>query len=68
MGALVLFSSHTLSDVERLADEIILLIAGRLHRFDSFAAIRAHVGATLSEDADVVYTRLKKRLTPAESE
>ena len=68
MGALVLFSSHTLSDVERLADEILLLITGCLHRFDSFAAIREHVGATLSEDADVVYTKLKKRLAPAGSE
>ncbi len=67
-GLLVLFSSHTLVDIERLADEILFLIAGRLHRFASFCEIREHVGAGSDEDTDVVYAELKRRLTPSTTE
>jgi len=67
-GDLVVFSSHTLVDVERLADEILLLMTGRLRRFQSFAEIRHQVGAGSDEDTDIVYTKLKTRLATSRTE
>lgn len=59
-GKLVVFSSHTLSDVEQLTDEILLLVEGRLHRFEDFAAIRRLVGKAAEEDPDAVYAALRE--------
>jgi len=65
-GKLVVFSSHTLSDVEQLTDEILLLVAGRLHLFDDFAAIRRLVGKAAEDDPDAVYAALHQALSARE--
>ncbi|HXM37435.1 MAG TPA: ABC transporter ATP-binding protein [Gemmatimonadales bacterium] len=65
-GKLVVFSSHTLSDVEQLTDEILLLVAGRLYRFEDFAAIRRLVGKAAEDDPDAVYAALHQAMSARE--
>jgi ABC-type multidrug transport system ATPase subunit len=57
-GTTVLFSSHTLSEVEQLADRVILLDKGRLVVCDSPRGLREATGSTTLEQA-------LERLTPA---
>lgn len=56
-GTTVLFASHTLAEVEQLADRVALLDNGRLVACDSPRAIRAATGAGTLEEA-------LERLTP----
>ena len=65
-GKLVLFSSHTLTDVEQLADDILLLVRGRLHRFRDFGEIRRLVGESAAGDPDVVYDALHRVIVARE--
>jgi ABC-2 type transport system ATP-binding protein len=56
-GTTVLFASHTLAEVEQLADRLALLDNGRLVACDSPQSIRAATGAATLEEA-------LERLTP----
>jgi ABC-2 type transport system ATP-binding protein len=57
-GTTVLFASHTLAEVEQLADRVILLDKGRLVACDSPQGLRDVTGAGTLEEA-------LERLTPA---
>jgi ABC-type multidrug transport system ATPase subunit len=50
-GTSLLFASHTLSEIEFLADRIALLDDGRLIAFDSAAGLKSRAGATSLEEA-----------------
>src|SRR5882724_3536498 len=56
-GTTVLFASHTLAEVEQLADKVILLDKGRLVACDAPRGLRAATGAPTLEEA-------LERLTP----
>jgi ABC-2 type transport system ATP-binding protein len=53
----VLFASHTLAEVEQLADRVILLHKGRLVACDSPRGLRTSTGSATLEEA-------LERLTP----
>ena len=61
-GATLLFASHTLSEVEELADRMILLDHGKLAAFDSPLRMRTATGAATLEGA---IARLTRPQTPA---
>jgi ABC-type multidrug transport system ATPase subunit len=50
-GASLLFASHTLAEIEFLADRIALLDRGRLVAFDTPAALKSRCGAATLEEA-----------------
>jgi ABC-2 type transport system ATP-binding protein len=50
-GATLLFASHTLSEVEEIADRVILLDHGKLIAYDSPSRLRASTGAATLEAA-----------------
>jgi ABC-type multidrug transport system ATPase subunit len=50
-GTTLLFASHTLSEIEFLADRIAVLKDGRLVAFDCAAALKSRAAATSLEDA-----------------
>jgi ABC-2 type transport system ATP-binding protein len=50
-GVTLLFSSHTLSEVEQIADRVILLNRGRMLACDSASRLRASTGAPTLEAA-----------------
>ena len=50
-GTTLLFASHTLSEVEEIADRVILLEEGRIIAFDSPRALCAKAGAATFADA-----------------
>jgi ABC-2 type transport system ATP-binding protein len=56
-GTTVLFASHTLAEVDQLADRVALLDKGRLLACDSPRGLRSSTGAASLEDA-------LERLTP----
>jgi ABC-type multidrug transport system ATPase subunit len=56
-GTTVLFASHTLAEVEQLADQVILLDKGRLVACDSPRGLRTSTGSATLEEA-------LERLTP----
>jgi ABC-2 type transport system ATP-binding protein len=59
-GTTILFASHTLAEVEQLADRVALLDRGRLLVCDSPRGLRAATGAPTLEEA-------LERLTPSGS-
>ncbi|MEM6640729.1 MAG: ATP-binding cassette domain-containing protein [Pseudomonadota bacterium] len=56
-GACVLLSSHSMTDIESLADHVVILDAGRVIRTDTPAALLANTGTVSLEDAFVELTR-----------
>lgn len=50
-GATLLFASHTLAEVEQLADRVAILDAGKLLALETPAALRARTGAATLEEA-----------------
>jgi len=60
-GSTLLFASHTLSEVEELADRIVLLDHGRILACDSPGGLRGSTGASTLEDA---IARLVRRSAP----
>jgi ABC-2 type transport system ATP-binding protein len=56
-GTTLLFASHTLSEVEEVADRMMLLDHGKLIAYESPARLRARAGATTLEDAIAHLTR-----------
>jgi ABC-type multidrug transport system ATPase subunit len=50
-GTTLLFASHTLSEVEEIADRVVLLEAGRMLACDSPRGLLASTGATTLEGA-----------------
>jgi len=50
-GTTLIFASHTLPEIEYLADRIALLDDGRLIDFDSPAELKARANAATLEDA-----------------
>ncbi len=63
-GTTLLFASHTLSEVEELADRVALLEAGRLLACDSVRALRASTGTA---SLDQALEKLSRRAAPAEA-
>jgi len=63
-NAALLFSSHSLAEVEQIADRIVLLDHGRLLACDSPGGLRAATGAATLEDA---VARLARPPAPAEA-
>jgi ABC-type multidrug transport system ATPase subunit len=61
-GVALVISSHGLSDLEALCDELFVMAGGRLHHFADFSAIRKQVGAARETDLDAVYTSLIAQL------
>jgi ABC-2 type transport system ATP-binding protein len=61
-GATLLFASHTLSEVEQMADRVILLEEGRIIASDSPRGLCAAAGAATFEDA---ITRLARHAVAA---
>lgn len=61
-GTSVLFSSHALSDIEQICDQIFLVAHRRVHGFTSFDEIRRRLGGVDSNDLDAVYTQLTNEL------
>ena len=61
-GTTLLFASHTLSEVEQIADRVILLEEGRIVAFDSPRGLCAAAGAATFEDA---ITRLARHVVAA---
>jgi ABC-2 type transport system ATP-binding protein len=51
LGTTVLFASHTLAEVEQLADRVALLDNGRLVACDSPRGLRAATGAATLDEA-----------------
>lgn len=58
-GATLLFASHTLSEVEEIADRVLLLDHGKLVAYDSPSRLRASTGAETLEAAIAHLTRPK---------
>ncbi len=56
-GTTLLFASHTLSEVEQLADRVALLEAGRLLAFDRVPRLLASARAATLEQAMATFTR-----------
>jgi sodium transport system ATP-binding protein len=52
-GHCVLFSSHVMQEVEQLCDEVVVIAGGQVVAAGTLAAIRAHAGEPLLEDAFV---------------
>jgi len=50
-GTTLLFASHTLAEVEQLADRVAILDSGQLLALDTVAALRAKAGAATLEEA-----------------
>lgn len=63
-GTTLLFASHTLSEVEEIADRVVVLEAGRMLAFDSPGGLRACMGATTLQGA---LERLARNPAPAEA-
>ena len=63
-GTTLLFASHTLSEVEEIADRVVLLEAGRVLACDTPQGLRASTGAPTLEGA---ITRLARRPLPSEA-
>jgi ABC-2 type transport system ATP-binding protein len=66
-GATLFFASHTLSEVEELADRVALLDAGRLLAFDTPSRLRAAVGAPTLELAFEQLSKAEAGLAGAEA-
>jgi ABC-2 type transport system ATP-binding protein len=67
-GATLLFASHTPSEVEQVADRIVLLDDGNIIAFDSPAGIRAAAGSvTLAEAIETLMRRAKPSETIVET-
>jgi ABC-2 type transport system ATP-binding protein len=64
LGTTLLFASHTLSEVEEIADRVILLEKGRVAAYGTPRTLRASAGAATFEDA---ITRLVRRASAADS-
>ena len=64
-GTTLLFASHTLSEVEEIADRVLLLEAGRITGFDSPRGLCAAARASNLEDA---ITRLARRTAPVQAQ
>jgi ABC-2 type transport system ATP-binding protein len=63
-GTTLLFASHTLSEVEEIADRVILLEEGRITAFDSARALCAATGTKTFEEA---ITRIARHAVAAEA-
>ena len=57
-GATLLFASHTLSEVEELADRMVLLAGGKILADNSPARLRAAAGGATLEAAIAALTRV----------
>jgi ABC-2 type transport system ATP-binding protein len=66
-GTTLLFASHTLSEVEQLADRVALLDAGRLLACDTPRGLRAATGAATLEQAFERLSRRAAKAAPAEA-
>jgi ABC-2 type transport system ATP-binding protein len=66
-GTTLLFASHTLSEVEELADRVALLDRGRLLACDTPRGLRAVTGTATLEQAFERLSRSAERATPAEA-
>ncbi len=60
----LLFASHTLPEVEQLADRIAVIDAGRLLACDTLAALKRSTGTATLEDAFMHLTGRAPHLTP----
>jgi ABC-2 type transport system ATP-binding protein len=63
-GTTLLFASHTLSEVEEIADRVVLLEAGRMLACDTPRGLRTSTGAPTLEGA---IKRLARPLAPSEA-
>jgi sodium transport system ATP-binding protein len=56
-GKAIIFSTHVMSEAERLCDRIAILHRGRIHACDTLPRLRAATGAHYLEDIFVRYVR-----------
>jgi ABC-type multidrug transport system ATPase subunit len=66
-GTTLLFASHTLSEVEELADRVALLDAGRLLACDTPRALQTTTGSATLEQAFERLSQRSGKAAPAEA-
>jgi len=66
-GTTLLFASHTLSEVEELADRVAILDAGRLLACDTTRGLRAATGTATLEQAFERLSQRAEKVAPAEA-
>jgi sodium transport system ATP-binding protein len=65
-GKTIIFSTHIMSEAEKLCDRIAIIHRGRIHACDTFANLRAATGCHYLEDIFVHYVqRANEMVSPA---
>jgi sodium transport system ATP-binding protein len=60
-GKTIIFSTHIMSEAEKLCDRIAIIHRGRIHACDTFAALREATGERYLEDIFVHYVKVAEQ-------
>ena len=67
-GKTILFSTHIMSETERLCDRIAIIHGGEIHASDTLEGLRRRTGKHYLEDVFVHYARLDEPIETSEAE